>query len=326
MFMRKVIDTCYDNLKNRVVLVQEERPKKEKGYEYTIVENIDLKDINKISKLIIETNKKVKIMQIYYLPLDKCLVIKALGKLDLQIFKKKLENSVNLENYKKLDNFLKNKRDVKFGEIKVEEIKDIYLKVAEEFKDKKNDLKAEIEFLMKAFNMGYTFLSNMDYNYKTDIVTLEFDRKDKVSFELLDGIVLNSKFPFLDGLVMQVKELFKKYYDFYFGEINVKSTNSCFYLMGNMSGFRLALKDIDEKELFAYIYDYMSDDFMIRGFSKYYLNFLENNKSYILEAIYFDINSLPIWMQKESLIQKKESLNLKAPVRERIKKFFKSLF
>ena len=95
--MRKVIDTCYDNLKNRVVLVQEERPYKEKGYDYTIVENIALKDINKISKLIIETNKKVKIMQIYYLPLDKCLVIKALGKLDLQIFKKKLEDSVNLE-------------------------------------------------------------------------------------------------------------------------------------------------------------------------------------------------------------------------------------
>lgn len=326
MFMRKVIDSYYDNLKNRVILIQDEKPKIDNGYEYVYLENIDLKYVNKISKLIIETNKDIEIEQVYYLPLNKCLVIKALGKLDLQIFKKKIEDSLNLENYKKFANFLKNKRDVKFGEIKIKEIKDIYLKVAQEFKDNKDNLKAEIELLMEAYNMGYTFLSNMDYNYKTDIVTLEFDRKDKISFELLGGMVLNSRFPFLDDLVMQVKELFKEYYDFYFGEINVKSTNSCFYLMGNMSGFRLALKDIDEKELFAYIYDYMSDDFMVRSFSKYYLSFLENNKSYILEAIYFDINSLPIWIQRECLIQKKESLNLKVPVREEIKKFFKSLF
>ena len=66
MFMRKVIDTCYDNLKNRVILIQDEKPKIDNGYEYVYLENIDLKYVNKISKLIIETNRDIEIEQVYY--------------------------------------------------------------------------------------------------------------------------------------------------------------------------------------------------------------------------------------------------------------------
>ena len=317
-------------LKNRIILIEDEIPKIDKKHKIEIINDIEIKDVNKVCKMVIEANKKVIFEQIYYIPLEKTLVMETEEKLNLEVWEQELENSlyVSGENsfIKYLQKLFINVRMPKLSEVTGYEIGKAYQKVQTSFKQAKNRIKEEIDILLFFKNIGYNFVSKIDYNYKNNIVILEFDRKDKYSFKISFNEIIDSPLPFLNDTILKIRDLYREYEDFYLSELKLKSTSSKFYLKGNMMGFKIYLKTLNDQELITYTYDENSNDFLVASWKDLYLNYVIDSKEYIIESIYFAINDLPIWLQKELLKAKKGSLQEKRTLNEKIRRFLKNIF
>lgn len=329
MFMRKVIDTFYNNLKNREVLIVDTLPTCKKLKELTIIDNVRIADINRISKMIIEENKHAIIYQIYYITQKKCLIVEASKKLKCEDWNKKMANCLTITGdnsfLKYLKSLLLNLRVANIREVNAFQIKELYDKYDKEFKMVKLSIKEEIEYLIKLSGQNH-FVSNIFYNYKTDVVTIELDRSYKINFELVGDVVINSPIPYLDDTILKIKELYTSYSSFYLSEMNVKSTNSKFYLKGNFMEFKIYLKDRDDKELFAYNYSANSDNFEITSWKDLHLALGEEiDLNTLLDGIYFDYNELPLWLNKEFLKQRKEEISNRDNKIKRILKKFLSI-
>lgn len=314
--MRKYIDEDFLNLKRREIRFVDSLEKS--NFARTVIGGIDIGDINKISKLIIASNPEIKIEYICYVRKGKMLVFYGEKKLNITAYKKDKEKMVTKSGKASVNNYLysalENCGEVKMNEVSLMDLSGIYHAKAQEFNEKIRKYKDFIN-LEISIKSDYSFCHFIDFNYKTNILTLGFDRREKYHFKINDENIeyLDGDFAYLEEYIWGLYHFYEENASYCKTDImELSSTNTKFFVNFGMLGFTTYLKN-SRNALFKIDFDALTNYFgyTISSTSDKGMKFIEDNYRDFLNYIYVSIDSLPAWLQKEVLINKKDMLDSK---------------
>lgn len=316
--MRKRVVGEYKNLLDNNIVCIDNETKIDSSYVYQWYSPVVLETLNDCIKKVLEANPKVIFYNIYYVKKTKRVVFYTDKKVDFGVLRKEQSHSISRKKGSNIVDILNSMLNNNFRP-SIEEIDALSLfKIIDakikEIKEQQYNFKLELELFLSIKYPNYYFVSDIRYNFMSKSVELTINRKDKLIFQLKSNrvVCLNCKDDYtgINDVLNNIFTFFEKYRSFFTEDIKeVKSINSKFLLDFNSLFIRLKLKNLSQYSILSITKDLTLNEMIIESINNANKLFVEDNTLELLGCIYFKIQDLPIWIQKETLVDEKDKLS-----------------